>query len=302
MKTKWVQNNKAMIGPLFMLSAALLFTLMSLMVKLIDPRYTVWHLGFIRFSGGLILLLAIFGRNNNLYKGHNIPLLLIRGCTGSIAFIFAVTAIRILPLSTSIVIFYSFPVFAAVFAFLIYKEHIGKFQIGCIFMVIIGITILFDFSLTGSLYGQSMALIGGLFAGLTVTLIRSLREKNGPVIIYLYFCTMGTIVTMPQFIMDPIIPATSNEWLIVLGIVLTSISAQLLMNQGFFYCQGWEGGVYMSTETIFTAFAGIVLLNDPVSWRFYAGFNYRQWCNTQLAETTRLTSTHSDSEKILSLA
>jgi len=53
--------------------------------------------------------------------------------------------------------------------------------------------------------------------------------------------------------------------------VLTSISAQLLMNQGFFYCQGWEGGVYMSTETIFTAVVGIVLLSEPVSWRFYAG-------------------------------
>jgi drug/metabolite transporter (DMT)-like permease len=270
-KTELIQINEAMIGPLFMLSAALLFTLMTLMVKLIDPRYTVWHLGFIRCFGGMILLLTIFGRDNNLYKGHNIPLLIVRGCTGSIAFIFSVTAIRILPLSTSIVIFYSFPVFAAVFAFFIYKEHIGKFQIACIFMVIIGIAILFDFSLTGSLYGQSMALMGGVFAGFTVTLIRSLRENNGPVIIYLYFCTMGTLVTMPQFIMEPIIPASSIEWMMVLGIVLTSITAQLLMNQGFFYCKGWEGGVYMSTETIFTAFVGIVLLNEPVSWRFYAG-------------------------------
>jgi len=104
-------------------------------------------------------------------------------------------------------------------------------------MLIIGIATLFEFSLTGSLYGQSMAIVGGIFAGLTVTLIRSLRENNGPVIIYLYFCTMGTLVTMPQFIMEPVIPATATEWMMVLGIVVTSISAQLLMNQGFFYCQ-----------------------------------------------------------------
>jgi hypothetical protein len=37
------------------------------------------------------------------------------------------------------------------------------------------------------LYGQLIALAGGAFAGLTVTLIRVLREKNGPAIIYLYF-------------------------------------------------------------------------------------------------------------------
>ena len=57
----------------------------------------------------------------------------------------------------------------------------------------------------------------------------------------------------------------------VIGIVFTSLSAQLLMNQGFFYCRGWEGGVFMSSEVIFTAIIGIVFLNDPASWRFWTG-------------------------------
>jgi len=37
------------------------------------------------------------------------------------------------------------------------------------------------------------------------------------------------------------------------------------------YCRGWEGGVFMSSEVIFTAIVGIVLLGDPVSWRFWTG-------------------------------
>ena len=53
--------------------------------------------------------------------------------------------------------------------------------------------------------------------------------------------------------------------------VLASATAQLMMNQGFFFCKGFEGGVYMSTETVFTAMVGIFLLDDPVSWRFFAG-------------------------------
>ena len=51
--------------------------------------------------------------------------------------------------------------------------------------------------------------------GLTVTLIKTLREKNGPVIIYLYFCTMGMLVTLPPFARAPLIPATAVDWAMV---------------------------------------------------------------------------------------
>ena len=43
------------------------------------------------------------------------------------------------------------------------------------------------------------------------------------------------------------------------------------MTQGFFHCRGWEGGVLMSSEVIFTATVGILFLGDPVSWRFWIG-------------------------------
>ena len=261
----------AVAGPLFMLAAALLYTVLSLIIKLMGPQFSIWHLGFYRFFGGVVVLLLVFGRHGNPYRGHNIRLLIIRGLTGSAAFISVVTAIRLLPISTAQVIFYAYPVSAAIFAFLIYGERISKAGIGCIIMVIIGIAVLFDFSIQGTLFGQVMALAGAAFAGLTVTLIRSLREKNGPVIIYLYFCTMGTLITLPKFAMAPLLPATAVEWAMVLGIVFSSVTAQLLMNQGFFYCRGWEGGVFMSSEVIFTAIVGIAFLGDPVSWRFWTG-------------------------------
>ncbi|MDY6790980.1 MAG: DMT family transporter [Thermodesulfobacteriota bacterium] len=266
-----VQLDASVAGPLFMLSAALLFTLLNLLIKLIGPQFTIWHIGFYRFFGGIIVLFTIFGRHSNLYRGNNIRLLIIRGCTGSVAFISIITAIRLLPVSTALVIFYSFPAFAAIFSFLIYGERIGKHEIICITVVVIGIGILFDFQLTGGLFGQAIALVGGAFAGLTVTLIKTLREKNGPVIIYLYFCTMGALVTFPKFAMHPILPSTLIEWVMVLGIILASVTAQLLMNQGFFYCSGWEGGVFMSSEVIFTAIVGIAFLGDPATWRFWTG-------------------------------
>ncbi|MFZ0242225.1 MAG: DMT family transporter [Desulfobacterales bacterium] len=261
----------AVAGPLFMLSAALLFTLLNITIKLLGPQYRVWDIGFYRFCGGVFVLLAVFGRRRNPFKGHNIRLLVIRGCTGSAAFVCLVTAIRLLPVSTALVIFYSFPVFAALFSFLIYGERIGCLEVACTFGVLAGVGVLFDFQLAGAFFGQAVALLGGVFAGLTVTLIRTLREHNGPVAIYLYLCTMGTLVTLPQFARHPVWPATATEGAMILGIILFSATAQLLMNQGFFYCRGWEGGVFMSSEVVFTAIVGVVFLGDPATWRFWAG-------------------------------
>jgi drug/metabolite transporter (DMT)-like permease len=266
-----VKLDAAIAGPLFMLAAALLFTMLNLLIKLIGPAYTIWHIGFYRFFGGVVVLLLVFGRHGNPYRGYNSRLLIIRGLTGSAAFLSIITAIRLLPVSTALVIFYAFPAFSAVFSFLIYGERLSKAQIGCIAIVIIGIGVLFDFRMEGNIFGQVMALSGSAFAGLTVTLIKTLREKNGPVIIYLYFCTMGMLVTLPQFAMAPMIPATTVDLAMVTGIVLISITGQLLMNQGFFYCQGWEGGVFMSSEVLFTALVGITFLGDPASWRFWTG-------------------------------
>jgi drug/metabolite transporter (DMT)-like permease len=266
-----VPLDAAVAGPLFMLSAALLFTLLNIFIKLLGPQFRIWDIGFYRFCGGVLVLLAVFGRRGNPYRGVNTRLLVIRGCTGSAAFVCLVTAIRLLPVSTALVIFYSFPVFSAFFSFLIYGERIGRYEIACTLGVLIGVGILFDFHLAGGLLGQAVALLGGILAGLTVTLIRSLRENNGPVIIYLYLCTMGTLVTLPKFALHPVWPATPLEWVMILGIIFSSATAQLLMNQGFFYCRGWEGGVFMSSEVVFTAVVGIVFLGDPATWRFWAG-------------------------------
>ncbi len=266
-----VPLDAAVAGPLFMLSAALLFTLLNVFIKLLGPQFRVWDIGFYRFCGGVLVLLAVFGRRRNLYRGCNIRLLVIRGCTGSAAFVCLVTAIRLLPVSTALVIFYSFPVFSALFSFLLYGERIGRYGIACTLGVLVGVGIIFDFQLSGGLLGRALALLGGVFAGLTVTLIRTLRENNGPVVIYLYFCTMGALVTLPKFALHPVWPGNPTEWVMILGIILSSATAQLLMNQGFFYCRGWEGGVFMSSEVVFTAIVGIVFLGDPATWRFWAG-------------------------------
>lgn len=55
------------------------------------------------------------------------------------------------------------------------------------------------------------------------------------------------------------------------GIIVSAILGQLTMNHGFGYCCSWEGGLYLTSEVVFTGLAGIALLGDPVGWRFFTG-------------------------------
>ena len=138
-------------------------------------------------------------------------------------------------------------------------------------IALVGVALIFDFRLQGGLLGQAMAVLGGAFAGLTVGIIKKLREKNGPVVIYLYFCLLGSVISFPAFITHPQVPHVTSEWLMLGGIVCSALAAQLLMNQGFRYCKSWEGGLFLMAEVVFTSILGILFLGEPVTWRFLTG-------------------------------
>jgi drug/metabolite transporter (DMT)-like permease len=259
-------------GPLLMSAAALMFAVLDGLIKMIGPSFGVWDIAFYRFGCGLAILIAATGwRGRNFLMGHNRRLLIIRGITGSIAFLSLVTAIRHIPLSTTMVLFYSFPAFSAFFSRLLFKEGISKSEVLCILVALGGVTAFFELKIGSVILGHFMAVLGGIFAGLTVSIIRKLRADNGPVIIYLYLCILGTMISLPAFIADPKIPTAKIEWLMVGGVAGTSILAQLLMNQGLRYCKSWEGGLYLMAELIFASLLGILFFSEHVSWRFWVG-------------------------------
>ena len=264
-------NSAPTVGALLMLAAALLFAVLDGLIKLLGPPFRVWDIAFYRFACGLAILIPVLAWKGNPFSGQNRKLLVVRGITGCCAFLALVAAIRLIPISTALVLFFSFPAFAAFFSPLIFKEAITRDEIVFVIAALGGVAILFDFTLHSALLGQALAVLGGGFAGLTVSIIKKLRETNGPVVIYLYFCLLGSIISLPPFMASPQIPRVPVEWLMLGGIAFSALAAQLLMNQGFRYCKSWEGGLFLMAEVVFTSILGILFLGEPVTWRFWLG-------------------------------
>jgi drug/metabolite transporter (DMT)-like permease len=254
-----------------MLVSALMFAVLDILIKTIGPEFRVWDIAFYRWGGSFAVMMLIFSWQGNPFKCDNHKLMVFRSISGCIAFLSLTTAIRLAPVSTIMVLFYSFPAFAAIFSYLLFGERISKGEIFCIVAAICGVAVLLDINLDGHFTGYILGFIGGAFAGLTVSMIKKLRDKNGPVVIYLYFCLFGAVVAFPPYISNPTMPDSAIDWLMIGGIVGTSIVAQITMNQGFKYCKSWEGGLFLTCEMIFVAFFGIFYLQEPTSWRFWTG-------------------------------
>ena len=259
------------LGLLLMLSSALMFSVLDILVKIIGPEFRVWDIAFYRWGGSFAVLIFIICWMGNPFKCHDLKLMILRSISGCIAFLAMITAIRLIPISTAMVLFYSFPAFTALFSFLLYKERVTKEGILCIIVALLGVGILIEAKFGGHFLGHTMALFSSVFAGLTISLVKKLREGTGPVAIYIYFALFGAAVSFPGFIANPKIPESSVEWLMIGGIVGSSIGAQLFMNQGFKYCKSWEGSVFLTSELIVVTFFGIFKLGESTTWRFWVG-------------------------------
>lgn len=258
-------------GSLLMLSSAFNFAILDSLVKILGPSFRVWDIAFYRFGCGLLLLTAIFSWHGNPFKGHNPKLMVINGLISAMGFLALVISIRLIPISTAMVLFYSFPAFAVLFSTVLFKEKIKKVELLFVLVAFSGVMLLFEFNLEGSLFGQAMGLLAGICIGLSITVVRKLREKDGSVVIYLYYCLVGIIISLPLFLVEPRLPQFGTEWLILGGIVLSSVFAMLLMNMGFRYCKSWEGGLFLTSEMVFTSLFGIFFLHEIVTWRFLGG-------------------------------
>ncbi len=264
-------TKKSAKGVFFMMQAAILFAMLAFLIKLLSLEYRVWDIALYRFLGGFVVLWAIFGRRENFFKPKNPGLFLIRGATGTIGFILLVIAIKLIPLSTAIVYFFSFPAFSAFFSGILFKDRISVSGLLCVCAGIIGVMILFDPEFGGPIIGQVCGAFSGFFTGLTVSIIKKLRETQSSAIVYFYFCFVGLFVVIGPYLACPGIPKNITEWFIVGGIIVTSTGGQLLMNMGFRFCKSWEGGLYLTSELIFSTLLGVFIFGDLLGIRFLIG-------------------------------
>lgn len=257
-------------GLLYMVGAAFFFSLMSLFVKLVGQRLPSQEIVLVR---SIITLaysyLAVRWAKASLWGKHR-GLLLLRGLLGFgglSCFYFALTK---LPLADATVIFYSNPVLTALFAALFLDERLGPSEIAGALLSFAGITLIarpsFLFGAAASslnLLYVGIAFVGAVCAAGAYAVVRTLREREHPLVVVFYFPLVATIGSIPTAGFTDMQWPTLYEWALLLGGVgLTAQIAQVLLTNGLHQERAGRAMAMTYLQIVFAAIWGMLFFQE----------------------------------------
>jgi drug/metabolite transporter (DMT)-like permease len=253
-----------------MLLAAFIFSFTDIFIKYLSSSFSPNQIAFVRFLiGGFILWPVLSSRGMSL-RGNQTRILILRGLFGTLSFFCLLKSIAMIPLSNAIVLHYTFPLFAALFSYLLFRTSLEKGELILIMIGLIGIYILTNPDFHSFNQGYLFGLLSGCLGGMAMVLAHKARQRNSPFIIYFYFCLIGGMITFPFVIQGFKVPTIQHGILLVLTALLLLLG-QVLMNHGLKFCKASEGSLILMSEVVFTGIAGFLIFKDPLTLNFLAG-------------------------------
>lgn len=257
-------------GATYMIFAALFFSIMAALVKLGGNRLPSQEMVMFRSIVVLILNIYLIKRYGLPLWGHNKKLLWLRGFTGFwglSAFYYTLTQI---PISDSVTIQYTSPLWTAVIATFVLKERnplkMWAFFIlafsGVIFIVRPG----FSFYTSAALLGMG----GAVCSGTAYTLVRKLRTTDHPLNIILYLPIVSIILSFPIVVKDFVMPV-GWEWLTLFLMGLSTFIAQIFLTKSLHEETAAKATNVSYVSIIFSTIFGLMFWGEMPDWRTGVG-------------------------------
>lgn len=225
-------------GLLYMMGAALLFSIMSLFVKLIGERLPSVEVVFVRNVISLLITAYLLYQAGIAPWGERKGLLLLRGFAGFFALLCFFYAIPRLPLADVTVIHFTNPIFVAILAPFVLREAADPRTVFALLLSIVGVLLVTQPAfLTANttarldLFDVGVALLGAILTAVAYLSVRELRKTEHYLVVILYFPLVSVPASVPLLAGNIVWP-TGTEWLLLLGVGLTTQAAQVFLTKG----------------------------------------------------------------------
>jgi drug/metabolite transporter (DMT)-like permease len=223
-------------GLLYLLAAALFFSLMSVCVKLAGERLPAEEIILARAIVSLVLSYAVVRRSGLSLRGNARGLLVLRGIFGSCGLYCFFYAVTVLPLAEVTTIHYVNPILTALLAAVFLRERVGWGLAAAICVSLAGVVVVARPSLVFGgdaldSFAVGVALTGALFSAAAYVTVRRLRTSDHPVVVVLYFPLVATPIFLPLALRVWVWP-TPLEWLVLLGVGVATQVAQICLTEG----------------------------------------------------------------------
>jgi len=259
------------VGHRYMVGSAFFFSVMGLLVKAAGHRLPTWELILGRSASTLAISAGMLGRLGVAPWGRRRGLLVLRGAFGFGAFACFYFALVHLPLADATAIQYTNAVFGGLFAAIFLAERPGGREVVGVAACLAGVLVV---ARPGFLFGAGAALplgwvavglAGAMMSGAAITCVRSLGRSEHPEVIVFYFVLVSTIGSLPALAVA--VWPTPAEWLMLLGIGVTTHLGQSCMTRGLRAERVGSAGAVGYVQILFAAMWGILFFAEmPDAW------------------------------------
>ncbi|MDC3160659.1 DMT family transporter [Prochlorococcus sp. AH-716-G04] len=256
--------------------ASFFFSLMTVCVKKIDNRITIYELVFFRSLLSLFITSLIINKKNLNPWGKNKPLLILRGILGTIALVCIFYAIKNMPLNISTVIQYTYPIFISIFAGILINEKITKNLIIASITGWLGILIILNPYQLSSLnleidkFTVLIAFLGAISTALAYITVKKLSLTEDIFIIIKYFPLISVITLSPIVFFNWVTP-NINDLLWIIGIGIFTQAGQTFLTIGLKKLPTSEAARINYLQVLFGSLWGILFFNELMNINFVVG-------------------------------
>jgi drug/metabolite transporter (DMT)-like permease len=249
-------KNAAVLGYGAIFLSALFFGSMGLFARMVQGAYPASLFNMIRGILGISVLLGLSRFHLFPLRGKHFKLLVARGIFGGFASICLFKAIIAgVPLATATVLLYTFPIFGAIFSWILLREKLNAGEVAAIFIAFIGVYIILDPGYQPLSLMLIFALLAGFLQGIVIVIIRVLRREENPFVIYFYFCLFLVVACLPGVI-NPLQVPHLRDIPYVLAFGLAGLLGQVLITYGLKYCRVATAGIISMTEIFYAGLWG----------------------------------------------
>ncbi len=225
-----------------MLLSVLGLTVMQVLVRYLGPAVSSWTKTFYRSIFTLVFVFAWMLLKKKKFRFNNWPLLLLRGIAGAATITFFFWTIDLIGLLHGTLYTYVHPVFAILFAVVLFRERFSWWILLPLAAAMTGLYLIVNPTFEGLRFGDGVGLAAAVLGGLARAALRELRKSDSPGNIVLVFMGCGALLSgigvalLPgqswRFVVSP--PLTlPSIWLLLAAIGLFSALSHVLVTIAF---------------------------------------------------------------------
>lgn len=261
----------------WMLVAAALFALMSVLVKHASASFSPAELVFYRSVFGLVAIWSVIAvRQRQLLAPlatSHLQSHFWRGLSGFTALVLFFYALANLPLATAVTLNYTAPLFlAALSAWWLHERH-GRSLVGAVLLGFAGVVLLLRPTVQEQAWLPALAgLVSGMLAAVAYVNVKQLGKLGEPEWrVVFYFTLISTVGGAAWMALAGFHVPRAQDWPWLIGIGVTATLAQLALTRAYHRGRTLTVGSLAYTTVGFSALYGVLLFGERLPLVAWAG-------------------------------